>query len=387
MASITCPYCHTTFPLAPPTPPTPEQPAPTPKTPDYSEATVMDPVAAAANPVVETPPTEMPPVPDATVAAAADATVAATDGAPFTPAPDAPYMQAPYPPQQPAQPYNPAVPPQYGQPYGMQQPYGQQPYQPVPPQMAGAQPTQKPRKSSLTWLWSLLTFLVMAASFLFVMSKTDTGLGRTIRQALGMKDPFRVQSSYQTPSSSTSDTSGELPLEDLLGDDDDEDVAEEVDYVDYNGHTAVDMGLSVDWADMNVGADEDYNYGALFVWSSYIASNEWGGDWRMPTPDEFQELIDNCSTYSDWNGGNYGMYFTSRITHNTIFLPYTGFCNPNRDERINYDKTGHYWSAVLDYDDSKARNMSIGDATGAYLGQHDRYSRQAVRPVIRKTNY
>jgi len=373
MASITCPYCHTTFPLAPSAP---EKPAQTPEPlADTSEMTMMETaesVAASANPNVDATMVE-PPLSGATYP---------PQGGGYAPPPVPPVMPAQPAYGQPAQPpYGQSAQPPYGQPaqppYG-QPAYGPQPFQPLQPEMMGMQqPAAKPRKRSFAWLWILLTFLVMAASFLFVMSKTDTGLGRSIRQLLGMRDPFRVETSYH-PSSSSNQVD-ESPI-DILDEEDEED-----DYVDYNGHDAVDMGLSVDWADMNVGASDDYDYGSLYEWSSSVASNEWGGDWRMPTPAEFQELIDNCSTYSDWNGGNYGMYFTSNITSNTIFLPYSGFCNRNSDERINYDRTGHYWTSVLDSDDSKARNMSIGDATGAYLGQHDRFSRQAIRPVIRKS--
>lgn len=311
---------------------------------------------------------------------------------------ESPYGQQPYPPygQQPYPPYGqqpydqPPYPP-YGQPYDQPGYDSANPIGGAQPAMEGNIQVEKPhRKSSLGWLWALLTFLFMTAVFLFIMSKTDTGLGRAIRSALGMKDPFRYSSSYDGASDSASDDTypydeaveepaeeEEEAMEEIAEDDDDS-------YPDYNGHTAVDLGLSVDWAETNIGSDNESGYGTLFEWSSYIPMNEWGGDWRLPTPDEFRELIDNCYTYSEWNDGNYGMYFRGP-NGNSIFLPYTGFSNPGSDSRINYDKTGHYWSGQLDsYDEGKAQNMSIGDATGAYTGQHDRYSRQAVRPVIRK---
>ncbi len=102
-----------------------------------------------------------------------------------------------------------------------------------------------------------------------------------------------------------------------------------------DGVEAVDMGLSVKWANMNVGAKKPAGYGTYFAWgetkpkeyyswetyawsrakteylSKYSHSDRktqlvpaddaahmnWGGDWRMPTVDEYEELInpDNCT--------------------------------------------------------------------------------------------
>lgn len=82
---------------------------------------------------------------------------------------------------------------------------------------------------------------------------------------------------------------------------------------------AVDLGLSVKWADMNVGATSATDYGLLYGWgntdvvdpddnlfdespdtisgdSRYdIATAKWGGKWRMPLLSEWRELIDKCT--------------------------------------------------------------------------------------------
>lgn len=80
----------------------------------------------------------------------------------------------------------------------------------------------------------------------------------------------------------------------------------------------VDLGLSVKWATWNVGATNEYDYGGSYAWgdisgnlddyisppsslssisgTSYdVSTNMWGSSWRMPTKDEMQELIDNCT--------------------------------------------------------------------------------------------
>ena len=102
-----------------------------------------------------------------------------------------------------------------------------------------------------------------------------------------------------------------------------------------DGVEAVDMGLSVKWANMNVGAKKSSGFGTYFAWgetkpkeyyswntyawsrgntqfltkysttdrrtqlaiSDDAARANWGGEWRMPTVSEYEELINpaNCS--------------------------------------------------------------------------------------------
>lgn len=147
-------------------------------------------------------------------------------------------------------------------------------------------------------------------------------------------------------------------------------------------HRYVDMGLSVKWATCNVGADKPEDLGNYYAWgeteskSEYLLSNyrfskwfisdetndstmtltkycnkaeygfdglvdnktildpeddvahvKWGGDWRIPTIEEWNELRDSCTwTWGDMNGVN-GFYVTSNIpgyTDHSIFLPAAG---------------------------------------------------------------
>lgn len=115
---------------------------------------------------------------------------------------------------------------------------------------------------------------------------------------------------------------------------------------------AVDLGLSVKWASHNIGAAKASDYGGLYVWadktgtdlrhednysgvadseitiisgnSEYdIATHKWGDLWRMPTAEEFQELIDNCEASEDEVDGIKGVRFTAQ-NGNSIFLPAGG---------------------------------------------------------------
>ena len=163
-----------------------------------------------------------------------------------------------------------------------------------------------------------------------------------------------------------------------------------------NGHPYVDLGLSVKWATMNVGATSETDYGYYFQWgetephdantpydylhykygngahdalTKYCTDSRrgtvddkttlelkddaaraiMGGDWRMPTQKEFQELIDN--TNSEWtqvNGVN-GRRFTSTkegYQNNSIFIPASGTLSGFS----TYTQEASYsvWSSSLD---------------------------------------
>ena len=130
-----------------------------------------------------------------------------------------------------------------------------------------------------------------------------------------------------------------------------------------DGVEAVDLGLSVKWANMNVGAKKESGFGTYFAWgetkpkeyyswgtyawskgdSQFLtkysttdrrtqlapvddaAQANWGGKWRMPTVDEFEELITKCTWEWTTRDGVNGYKVSSKKTGNSIFLPITGF--------------------------------------------------------------
>ena len=184
---------------------------------------------------------------------------------------------------------------------------------------------------------------------------------------------------------------------------------------------AVDLGLSVKWANMNVGAKSPEGYGDYFAWgetstkstydwSTYFDTNDggstftkynnnggktvldpeddaahvnWGGSWRMPTKAEWQELIDNCTwTWTTQNGIN-GYEVTSKkagYTDKFIFLPAAGYRLGSDLCSVGY---GLYWSSSL-YENglSSARYLYFDSAGHHRLGNHDRYWGRSVRPVL-----
>lgn len=147
---------------------------------------------------------------------------------------------------------------------------------------------------------------------------------------------------------------------------------------------AVDLGLSVKWADRNVAAVTPEDYGGYYAWgettmkSSYEVDNSltygktleqlrsegiidgnnnltagydaatanWGSGWRMPTKAEQDELRTDCTwTWTTQNGVN-GYKVTSKKNGNSIFLPAAG---GRLGDLLNYvGSIGIYWSASAD---------------------------------------
>ncbi|MBO4315766.1 MAG: hypothetical protein J5867_07385 [Prevotella sp.] len=182
---------------------------------------------------------------------------------------------------------------------------------------------------------------------------------------------------------------------------------------DVGGGEAVDLGLpsGILWSSVNIGASSPEEYGHYYAWGETVTKTEysqstyqyyqngsyvnigtdisgtqydvamalWGDDWRMPTKDEFQELINNCT--SEWttvNGVN-GYKFTSKTNGKSIFLPAAGFL---MNGIIRGEGDGaHYWSAVpLSQNSSVAYDLYFY-SSNVKLNLVERYIGTSVRPV------
>lgn len=119
------------------------------------------------------------------------------------------------------------------------------------------------------------------------------------------------------------------------------------------GHRWVDLGLpsGLKWATYNVGAISAEQLGRLFKWGeiydiydkrpknnlskkpirdiqgnpAYDAARaNWGETWRLPSEEDFQELLDNCTIAFAYICGTRGFKLTSKINGKYIFLPEAG---------------------------------------------------------------
>ena len=110
------------------------------------------------------------------------------------------------------------------------------------------------------------------------------------------------------------------------------------------------------------------------------ATANWGGDWRMPTKTEMQELINNCTwTWTTQNGVN-GYKVTSKVNSNYIFLPAAG-C---RDGSSLYcaGSSGFYWSSAPRESSSYFAYRLYFNSSGQGMYDYYRIFGQSVRPVI-----
>lgn len=160
-------------------------------------------------------------------------------------------------------------------------------------------------------------------------------------------------------------------------------------------HEAVDLGLSVQWATCNIGAELPESYGNYYAWGEVktkaiytennykhmkdgqfvplgqniagttydVARQQWGGDWRLPTVAEVEELAQRCVwTWTSQNGVN--GYLITGPSGDNIFLPAAG---QKRSEALNVGSTGYYWTATpaSDYP-SAAYNLNFSGYAGRW---------------------
>ena len=182
----------------------------------------------------------------------------------------------------------------------------------------------------------------------------------------------------------------------------------------HSGHAAVDLGLpsGLYWATCNIGALSPEEYGDYYAWgetsvkkyyseencetygsrindisgdAQYDAARaNWGGQWRMPTKYEMQELLNLCNWEKiKLNGGIEGFEITGP-NGNSIFLPAAGA----KDDDYIYNK-GHasYWTSKPYKGDTSNEEYNIGRAYGYYSDQDDLYTFSkctglTIRPVF-----
>ena len=177
----------------------------------------------------------------------------------------------------------------------------------------------------------------------------------------------------------------------------------------------VDLGLpsGLKWAKCNVGAKKETDYGSYFMWGDIMnktnSNCDWttykhcngsedtltkytatdskttldteddaaaqimGSKWRMPTKDNFQELIENTTRtwITNYNGtGVNGSKFTAS-NGNSIFIPAAGLCT---DGSVNSVGNGGYiWSSSRSTSDPKsAVYFGFGSS---YIGSNYTYGR------------
>ena len=180
----------------------------------------------------------------------------------------------------------------------------------------------------------------------------------------------------------------------------------------YYPKEAVDLGLSVRWASMNVGASDEFDDGTYCSWGdaygtnistdSYngnvheiagnpaydIATREWGERWQIPTKEQWQELIDGCTWKRSLNSElDVYVWNITGPNGNSINLPVYEYIRGDEKPSTSSSNYGYYWSST-EYDNSSsttsAYNMYLYSTTSKKINNEPKYYRMPVRPVLVK---
>lgn len=196
----------------------------------------------------------------------------------------------------------------------------------------------------------------------------------------------------------------------------------------------VDLGLpsGLKWATMNIGAETETDYGDYFMWGSVTpntadecnwasykycngscntltkyntstlygentdnittlesvddaASQIIGGDWRMPTKAEFDELLNGTTNewITNFNGtGVNGRKFTSKTdTSKYIFIPAAGYCNSGSVVNVGYN--GYVWSSSLKDEYPNLAWYLYFNSGDCDMNDGSRYRGRSVRGVMK----
>ncbi len=176
-----------------------------------------------------------------------------------------------------------------------------------------------------------------------------------------------------------------------------------------NGHEWVDLGLSVRWATCNVGASLPSEYGDYYAWGEIetkmeyteensvtygvelddisgnpqydVATANWGEGWRMPTKEEYRELLHEC----DWEWTSLDGMLGCKVTGpngNSIFLPAAGYRYESLLEKVG--EHSYYWSSTPYESDARYACSLYFDSDGCYVGFDGCCRGGSVRPVLDK---
>lgn len=178
---------------------------------------------------------------------------------------------------------------------------------------------------------------------------------------------------------------------------------------------AIDLGLPSGtlWASYNVGATSPEKYGDYFAWGETEGNKEiyfwttykhcdgvsnsnhdigqnisgtdydvahvrWGGDWRMPTVNEFKELVYKCS-YAETTLNGVKVFSFTGPNGKSIYLPAAGYKFNANEQEIGSGAS--YWSASLTTSINYAHELNISGGNVLWDCYINRFAGLPVRPV------
>ena len=182
----------------------------------------------------------------------------------------------------------------------------------------------------------------------------------------------------------------------------------------------VDLGLpsGILWATCNIGASSPLEIGDYFAWGEIeskdaygwetyklcrgaydsifkyteddgksvlepqddAAKSELGGEWRVPTKEDMEELVEEC----EWNWSSQNGQLGWKVigpNNNYIFLPASGAASSYRISGVN--ELGRYWTSTRDKSNYSAYNLRFKDGKDTIVVVADtRFYGRTIRPVL-----
>ena len=103
-----------------------------------------------------------------------------------------------------------------------------------------------------------------------------------------------------------------------------------------------------------------------------------GGEWRMPTLEDWQDLLWNCNWKNETLNGVPGKRITG-YNGNSIFIPIAGYMG---HDGYDYASTGFYWSSSLDYKSTEKAYYFYFTSSQYYFFPEGRCLGMSIRPVV-----
>lgn len=138
----------------------------------------------------------------------------------------------------------------------------------------------------------------------------------------------------------------------------------------------------INWLDQESAGMTKYNKtdGKIILdTTDDAATSNWGVNWKMPTKEQFEELIANTTAAWTQVDGVSGMLFTSTINTNTLFFPAVGYAGSG-----NIHDIGSYcycWSVSLNNESISLAWMLYFRDGYCEMGSGSRCNGYSVRPI------
>lgn len=155
------------------------------------------------------------------------------------------------------------------------------------------------------------------------------------------------------------------------------------------------------WASCNLGASSPQESGGYYAWGEVEEKNEYclenylhigvaifeisgtkydvvnkklGENYRIPTRQEFKELMDECTWVNYEFSGVKGQLVTGK-NGNSIFIPGVGIKQGLENSRVN-----SYWTSTAN-EHSRPFVLNLSSYSGPYFHNYSSYKGLPIRPV------